>query len=450
NVLGGWVERVSPFGGAVFGVLFVLVVAIGFEPTRFRLQKVINRLFSRTDYDRHATLTKLTDALRSLTDMDELAHATLDAIDQMFNPNSLVLSIISDRADGMDVNRYYMASDKIKKRVHHLDEASKTKPHEILFSDREVSSTSPEAIYIGGMQRSPKETLPERLELPMFSHEKVVGLLSMGRKNSGEPYTLTELESLERFAGQAGLAIENLQLIESIFNTNQRLFDAEKLASLGQLASGVAHEIRNPLSSIKMNIQGMARNLQLDEINQKRLRIIQREIDHLDHVVHDVLIYARPSRMEIEPVQPREIIMQTLEVMAPGLQKTNHRVTLNLPPDLPEVKADKDKLHQVIKNLIANAAEAMETDGGLTISSRTSSTHVDLLFNDNGPGISSDVLNSIWNPFFTTKADGTGLGLANVRKFIQEMGGDVEVESSEGEGTSFILTLQKAPKHKVE
>jgi len=300
------------------------------------------------------------------------------------------------------------------------------------------------------MQRSPKESPPERLELPMFSHEKVVGLLSMGQKNSGEPYTISELESLERFTGQAGLAIENLQLIESIFQANQRLFEAEKLASLGQLASGVAHEIRNPLSSIKMNIQGMARNLQLDEVNQRRLQIIQREIDHLDHVVHDVLIYARPSRLEIESTQVREVILQTLEVMAPGLQKKGHQVILELPSDLPEVLADKDKLHQVIKNLIANAAEAMGSEGSLTITSRQSSGYVEVMFADSGPGIPSDVILSIWNPFFTTKADGTGLGLANVRKFIQEMGGDVSVESSEGEGATFTLSLRKAPKHKSE
>ncbi len=441
NVLGGWVERVSPFGGSVFGVLFVLLIAIGFEPTRFRLQKVINRLFYRSDYDRQTTLARLSESLRQVTDMSELARATLLPLSETFSPRELTLSVISDKPGGINVTHYRLSEGKLQTEVQRLSEQEGEEIPPIALT-RE-SSESPDAarLHIGGISRDENDRPPERLELPIFSHDKVVGLLSLEAKQNGEPYTLAELEALENFAGQAGLAIENLQLIQSVFEANQRLFEAEKLASLGQLASGVAHEIRNPLSSIKMNIQGMARNLQLDATNERRLRIIQREIEHLDHIVHDVLIYARPSRLHIEAVPVQEVVLQTVELLAPQLNQHGHRIVLDLDLEAPPAAADRDKLHQVVKNLIVNAAEAMQVNGELRISSRYYASQVDLIFTDNGPGIPGDTIRSIFNPFFTTKADGTGLGLANARKFIQEMGGDIYVRSEPGTGTEFKVQL---------
>jgi two-component system sensor histidine kinase HydH len=294
---------------------------------------------------------------------------------------------------------------------------------------------------VGGIQGYTDDHPPERLELPIFSHQKMVGLLSLESKQSGEVYTLSDLGALESFSSQAGLAIENIQLLNSVFETNQRLFEAEKLVSLGQLASGVAHEIRNPLSSIKLNIQGLARSLKPEPINSKRLEIIQREIDHLDHIVHDVLIYARPTGLKIESVDLRDLLVGTLDLLGPALNESNHKIILRLPETLAKVAADRDKLHQVCKNLIVNASDAMSKGGYLEISAQEIPAQVELIFSDNGPGMTTDIINSIFNPFFTTKADGTGLGLANAQKFIQEMGGEITVTSEAGEGAEFTVTL---------
>lgn len=442
NGLGGWVERVSPFGGGVFGILFVLLIAISFEPTRSRLQKLINRLFYRSDYDRQTTLARLTESSRTFTEMEPLARVTLNAIKEIFNPARISLSIISDRPGGIDVNQYVMDRDDLGKKIFRLDEdapgGSQSSP---LISSLKERQDKSGVIHVGGIHNDPTKRPPDQLELPIFRHQKMVGLLSLEAKRSGEPYTLAELEALEGFADQAGLAIENIQLVKSIFEANQRLFEAEKLASLGQLASGVAHEIRNPLSSIKMNIQGLARNLQPNETNDRRLQIIQKEIDHLDNFVHDVLIYARPSRLQIEPVQIKELITQTLELLTPRLKERRHGIVLTIGDDLPPVAADRDKLHQVCKNLIVNACEAMKQDGKLEIVSKLAATHLEITFRDNGPGIPDHIINSIFNPFFTTKADGTGLGLANAHKFMQEMNGSLEVEARPGQGAEFSLTI---------
>ena len=441
NGIGGWVERVSPFGGSIFGILFVLLIAVSFEPTRARLQKFVNRLFFRSDYNRQTTLTRLTDSLRTFSEMEELARATLRTIDEIFHPLQLSLSVISDRPGGIEVSQFRFDRGVIKKNVYSLGESAPGINPSIRMADNMDGNKRRGNLYVGGIHSDPSRRPPERLELPIFSHQKMVGLLSLNAKESSEPYTLAELEALEGFADQAGLAIENIQLIKSIFEANQRLFEAEKLMSLGQLASGVAHEIRNPLSSIKMNIQGLARNLQPDQINERRLQIIQKEIDHLDHIVHDVLIYARPSRLKIESVNAREVLLNTLELLSPQLKEKNHKIILDVPDQLPAVAADRDKLHQVCKNLIVNACEAMETNGKLEIGCQTFHTHIEIVFADDGPGIPDTNINSIFNPFFTTKADGTGLGLANARKFIQEMDGTIEVKSPSGAGAEFTVTL---------
>ncbi len=441
NVVGGWVEQVSPFGGSIFGILFVLLIAISFEPTRSRLQTFINRLFYKSDYQRQATLSKLTETLRTFMKMEELAYTTLEAINSLFSPKKLSLSVISDKPAAMEVTEYSIENGKLKTHRHSVNEdESENRLNDAKTGEnrRRLKSGS---THIGGVDSSLEKEQPDKLELPIFSHQKIVGLLSLDSKESGVPYSLAELEALEKFSNQAGLAIENLQLIKSIFNANQRLYETEKLVSLGQLASGVAHEIRNPLSSIKMNIQGLTRSLDPDKTNRRRFEIIQKEIDHLDHIVHDVLIYARPSRLKIEPVQIREIILQALELFSLRLKECKCKVSLLFPDNLPPVLADRDKLHQIVKNIIDNASETMRDGGFLEISCQHLPSSLEVHFKDNGSGIKEDIINSIFNPFFTTKADGTGLGLANVRKFIQEMGGDIAVTSTEGEGADFIITL---------
>jgi signal transduction histidine kinase len=441
NVLGGWVERVSPFGGGVFGIIFVLLIAISFEPTRFRLQQFINRLFYKSDYDRQTTLNKLTEALKTFSEMDELARATLKSIDNIFQPGATSLSLISDRPSAIQVSEFSYNDGSIKKKEHLLQEceSSEISSSGLLASISDQQPAQP--VHIGGVSGDTKKRPPERLELPIFSHDKIVGLLSMSAKATGESYTLTELEALENFTNHAGLAIENLQLIQSITEANQRLFETEKLASLGQLASGVAHEIRNPLSSIKMNIQGMARSLQPDETNSRRFEIIQKEIDHLDHIVQNVLIYARPSKLVMEAIDINQLVIDTLELLSPKLSEQHHKITLNITVNINKIDVDRDKLHQVIKNLIVNAADAMGRDGMLDISGTLSPANFELSFKDTGPGIPEEDIKSIFNPFFTTKAHGTGLGLANARKFMQEMGGDIMISSDPGTGAEFTLNL---------
>ncbi len=440
NVLGGWVGRVSPFGGGFFGIIFVLLIAISFEPSRARLQKFINRLFYRSDYRRQATLSRLTESLRTFSEMEKLAEATLKVIEEIFHPKKVTLAIITDRPAAIDVNQYAFHNGVLETKAFHLDEQSPVNSG-VEPSINGAKKENDKKIFIGGIRDDNSDHSPERLELPIFSHEKMVGLLSLEAKASGEAYTTEDLEALESFSDQAGLAIENIQLLQNVFEANQRLFEAEKLVSLGQLASGVAHEIRNPLSSIKLNIQGLARNLQPDPTNSRRLEIIQKEIDHLDHVVHDVLIYARPSRLQIEPIQVKDLLIETLELLTPELKEREHKIILHLPENLPPVSADRDKLHQTCKNLIVNASDAMKQGGRLEISAKLLTTQIELTFKDDGPGIPEDVISSVFNPFFTTKADGTGLGLANARKFIQEMGGELNVNSNPGTCTEFIITL---------
>lgn len=450
NGLGGWVDRVTPFGGGFFGILFVLLIAISFEPSRARLQKFINRLFYRSDYSRQVTLNRLTDSLRSFSEMKQLAEATLQAIDDIFQPAHASLAIITDRPGSIEVSRYTLENSQVSENILKLDEHSPEDLQPGQLVDTTTHDRDNATVHIGGVHSNDDDRPPERLELPIFSHQKMVGLLSLESKRTGEVYTLSELSALESFSSQAGLAIENIQLLNSIFETNQRLFEAEKLVSLGQLASGVAHEIRNPLSSIKLNIQGLVRNLQPDATNSKRLEIIQREIDHLDRIVHDVLIYARPSGLKIEAVDIREVLIGTLDLLSPQLKEYEHKVILNLPEKLPLVAADRDKLHQVCKNLITNAADAMVKNGRLEIAAQDISAQMELMFSDDGLGIPKKDISSIFNPFFTTKADGTGLGLANAQKFIKEMGGEITVDSEPGHGAEFIVTLPLSPQNSTE
>jgi signal transduction histidine kinase len=215
----------------------------------------------------------------------------------------------------------------------------------------------------------------------------------------------------------------------------------EKLESLGELAAGIAHEIRNPLTSIKGAsnlLAGELKHLNLPS-NQEYCNIIREEIDRLDHILLNFQYFTRPLRIEKELVDVDEIIWKTVKLAETG--PVNITIRQQLSGNAPKVKADASLLKQVFLNLIKNADEACGSDGELVIRTGIHSPSVRISFTDNGPGIPAENLNRIFEPFFTTKSTGMGMGLAICRRIIQAHGGELEVKNRLPKGTEFTIVL---------
>ncbi len=233
----------------------------------------------------------------------------------------------------------------------------------------------------------------------------------------------------------------------TVRNLEEKLRRHERLASLGKLASGVAHEIRNPLSSIKGFAAILARKASNDASAQEVARTMTHEVDRLNRVISELLEFARPAELDLKPVRLQDIIEHSLKLVERDAAHAGVELAVDLsPPDL-MVVVDADRFSQVLLNLYLNAIQAMDQGGKLTVRAFMDQDFLEVDVEDTGPGIPSDVLGHIFDPYFTTKPTGVGLGLAIVHKIVDAHGGEIVVDPSTDQGTRFMIRLpQKVSK----
>lgn len=224
---------------------------------------------------------------------------------------------------------------------------------------------------------------------------------------------------------------------------NRRL---ESLASLTNLAATVAHEIKNPLGSISIYVQLLRKafgkhGLSDDEQLKKYLDVVDEEIERLNKIVVDFLFAVRPFKFEFVPMEVNALIRSLADFMGAELDAAGIALTLDLADGLPLILGDDRFLRQMLINLVKNAMGAMPSGGTIRISTRATEEGVSMSLEDNGIGIPDDMINRIFEPYFTTKADGTGLGLTMAYKVVKEHGGDIRVQSEQGKGTCFTIQL---------
>jgi signal transduction histidine kinase len=266
----------------------------------------------------------------------------------------------------------------------------------------------------------------------------VTGILSQRQRLESEGY--------KRAAEQLRAAYDKLrEQTDLIVEKEEQLRQAERLSTLGELAGGIAHEVRNPLASIK----GTAEIL-LDESTPKKkraefLRLMLDEVNRLNKVVANFLELARFQRLRRETADITDIFQRMLQIVDLQPARKKIEVQTRFAPDLPRISLDVSQMEQVVLNLMLNAVGAMP-DGGVmklstSLESREGNAEIVAEIEDNGAGIEPELLPKIFDPFFTTKADGTGLGLAIVKRILKAHGGAVEITSEPGDGTRARITL---------
>ena len=279
---------------------------------------------------------------------------------------------------------------------------------------------------------------------------QLVGLLFVMDDRVRDAFSLDDVTLLESLCVQVGVVIENSQQY-------RRMQERDRLAALGQMAAGLAHEVKNPLGAIK----GAAQLLSEDQKNQQSsdrefIDIILEEVERLDRVVGSVLDYARPNKSDLGAVDVNAVVRRTLRVLS-SARADHTEVETELSDDLPLARADAEQLRQVLLNLIRNAAQAMSGRGAVQLATRgrkelpagasaKEATHwVEISVRDQGPGIAPQVLKNLFVPFFTTKERGTGLGLAISQRVVADMGGRIEVATRPGAGATFTVLLPVSP-----
>jgi signal transduction histidine kinase len=305
-----------------------------------------------------------------------------------------------------------------------------------------------------------KFNLHSLVVIPLFAKDKALGAIAADHVEAGRSITKQTLESVMTFAQQAGLAIHNAFMYQELKTFSQQMEDkiqrttadlrkteaqlirSEKLAALGQLAAGIAHEIRNPLTSINILIHSLRDKPSDEERRREDLRVIEEEIHRINEIVDQFLRFAKPAPPLLQQADVLALFEETLQLLKPQIEKNRISVEKEF-PSLPPTVLDREQMKQVILNLLLNALQAMPGGGRLRLSGQVLEDNrwIQLSIQDTGVGILPEDMNKLFDPFFSTKEGGVGLGLSIAHRILDQHRGKIQAESTPGRGTLFTLWL---------
>jgi signal transduction histidine kinase len=290
--------------------------------------------------------------------------------------------------------------------------------------------------------------------VPLVVKDRATGVILVDNQDSGRPLEKEPLDVLQMFATQAALVLENAQLYSTIEANNrelllirERMLESDRLAALSSLASGMAHEIRNPLVSIGGFARRIAKLVEVSSPLRGYVEVIQEEVSRLEKLLREILDFTGENLSYYGDHEVAKLIDDTLVLVQRDLDAAKIKVIKEF-AQMPRLHCDDRQMKQVFYNLFTNAVQAMPRGGHLTIRTyaveRVDGLYEAVAISDTGGGIPMEVLHNIFNPFFSTKDYGTGLGLAIAQRIISRHYGQIEVNNEMGKGVTFIVTLPVA------
>jgi signal transduction histidine kinase/putative methionine-R-sulfoxide reductase with GAF domain len=398
--------------------------------------------------------------LMETLDIDEILRLVLEGVTKNIGFDRARLYLLNEKRNVLECKMAVgLDEDRIKGMTLSLD------PEDSVVA-RSILEKQPFFIPDAGKDPRVNQILKEKLNLrslviiPLLAKEKAMGAIAADFVEPNKNITKEALESVMVFAQQAGLAIHNAFMYQGLKTFSQQmeekiqkttadlrkteaqLIRSEKLAALGQLAAGIAHEIRNPLTSINILIHSLTDHLPHESVHREDLKVIEEEINRINEIVGQFLRFARPAPPLLKKAEILPIFEETLQLLRPQIEKQRIAVQKQF-ESLPPILMDREQMKQVILNLLLNAVQAMPKRGHLLLKGQTSENDrfIKLLIQDSGVGIPGEEIEKLFDPFFSTKEGGIGLGLSIAHRIIDQHHGKIEVESTPGKGTLFTLWL---------
>jgi len=274
--------------------------------------------------------------------------------------------------------------------------------------------------------------------------DHLIGIINLGHKRSGEMYSHEDLDLLTHFAAQASVALENARLYQEMQRTQQLMRRSDRLSSLGSLTATLAHEIRNPLVTVKTFLDLLPERYKDKEFRVDFLKLTTSELDRITNLVSELLDFARPKQPTFRRGNIKQVIQEIIPLVTAEATKRDIAIETDL-HEIPLIKLDADQMKQVFLNIMLNAIEAISAHGTISVTSRdihkNGREYVQVEIADTGKGIPKKIVEQIFDPFFTTKERGSGLGLAISHQIVEDHHGTIEVESVPKKGTTLIITI---------
>jgi signal transduction histidine kinase len=303
--------------------------------------------------------------------------------------------------------------------------------------------------YLSAPERDILTGLDVRVCVPLLALNRLTGMALLSSTTEGWRLNQEDVSLLQMLMSQAGIAFENASLFRQENDRLRKLYRAERLASAGRMAADVAHEIRNPLTAIRSTVQYLLGEFNESHPKRSLVEGVLSEVDRINHTVDSLLSLTRHGEFKAERIDLRDLLEQSVLFMRAQAHNQSVELALSAPASEIYVMGDASQLKQIMINLILNALQAMPDGGNLTLElsvRRDPGLHAEkswahLSLTDTGCGIPAEQLDKVFDPFFTTKQGGTGLGLSISYAIVQQHGGEFEINSSEGEGTTISILL---------
>ncbi len=428
----------------------IVLSAYFFPKVKVRAEKTIEQFIFKDKYDYKKTISDLSKAMVSILNTDDLCKKIITTITKTMMVENASIYILNEEKGFYELHESVsLTSGEIVSSYQKDDPVFVwIERHNEIFIREELErySTDNEALAMAERMKQMKaETC-----IPLITKQKLIGAINLGMKDNNEMYNNEDLGMLTTLSNQAAVAIENAMLYEDLSKTKVQMQRADRLASLGTLTAGLAHEIRNPLVAIKTFTQLLPTRFDDDEFRNHFLKVTAGEVDRISSLVSELLDFSRPSQPKLNKENLNQVLEKMLLLVDTELHKKSLQIIKNFNEFLPPVVLDKEQIKQVFLNILLNAVYAAPESGTITVETRLikrdgSQSFIQVIIKDTGQGISEENMDKIFTPFYTTKHEGSGLGLAISNQIIQEHSGSIEVESKENQGTTFYINLPVNP-----
>jgi signal transduction histidine kinase len=437
-------------------LLLLLLVAFFFNRIKPQTEKAVEQFLFKDKYDYRETLGKFSKAMVSILDLQSLSKRIVETITQTMGVERASLFLWNEEKGGYSLieskNIKMTASTPLLSRndplPHYLQKIGEIIVREELAKGTNISELND---VINKMT-----SLEAEVSVPFISKGQLIGIINLSHKFNRDIYSHEDIELLSTLANQTAVAVENARLYEDLKKSKSYIRRADRLASLGTLTAGLAHEIRNPLVAIKTLTQLLPERLDDEEFRSNFLQIASGEVDRISSLVTELLDFARPSDPKLDLEDVNTILDGMILLVSTETKKKQINITKNYASDLPPVQVDREQIKQVFLNILLNAIEATRENGKIDVKTRSfikpgGEPYVQIEFTDTGSGIPEEYMEDIFNPFFTTKSTGSGLGLSISNQIVQDHRGYIHVESQLSKGSSFFINLpvnQEYPKRR--
>jgi signal transduction histidine kinase len=442
------------FSLVIFSILFL--VTIFFHRIKPQTEKAVEQFLFKDKYDYRETLGTFSKAMVTILDLQSLSKRIIETITQTMGVEKASLFLLNE-----EKGSYSLFESKNIKMTASTPELSKDDPlphylkkiGEIIIKEELAKGAN--ILELNDVIKK-MSLLEAEMSIPLISKGQLIGMINLSHKFNKDIYSHEDIELLSTLANQTAIAIENARLYEDLRKSKSYIRRADRLASLGTLTAGLAHEIRNPLVAIKTLTQLLPERLDDEEFRTQFLQIASGEVDRISSLVNELLDFARSSDPKLEQEDIDSVLDGMILLVSTETKKKQINIIKDYANNLPPIQIDREQIKQVFLNILLNAVEATRENGKITVKTRVftkpgGENYIQIEFTDTGCGIPEEYLEDIFNPFFTTKSTGSGLGLSISNQIIQDHRGYIDVDSHQHKGSSFFINLpvnQEYPKRR--